>query len=249
MRILRLLLARARSATLLLPLLGCGYPKPSSKEVVGALAASSTFGTPFTISIPSFIDAQTASSVGGGTLDDVQLSMLDAPVGVLHAHHLIDVRDTYGPSSGGGYRHLLAIAPAADAPAALFEPDTVPYPDVDPYRMNAVRKKAGWRVALASRTVSAVDKVVAHDSPEAERLSPGYVLARFGFRYAPTEIGQHFDVAAGAFDQFPAVMQTRLEEDFSIDSRRTEGGRAWLTRGADGAWKVTLFDCPRCTIR
>src|SRR5690242_738259 len=94
MRPIRRLLARCLLAPfLLLPLLSCGYPKPSPAAVAQALSKSSAFVEPKTILVPPRVEAQTDESFGGGALDDNQLARIDPVLGILRANKVVDVQD------------------------------------------------------------------------------------------------------------------------------------------------------------
>jgi hypothetical protein len=106
MRTLRRLLARSLLAPfLLLPLLFCGYPRPSADAVEKALGRASTYVEPKTILVPRRIEAFTDASAGGGPLDDHHLAKIDAALAILHVNHLVDIQDVYGPGGNGGYLH------------------------------------------------------------------------------------------------------------------------------------------------
>ena len=248
MRTLRQLLARTLLAPfLLLPLLSCGYPKPSPTAVREALERSSTFVEPKTILVARRIEARLDPSYGVGALDDRQLSRLDPVLAVLHANKLVDIQDVYGPDAqSGGYYHVLNVTPAADAPADLFvdaSDETMGTP------FSPAARTAGWRISLGQRKVIKVWQIIDSNSPMAERLSPGYVLASFDFRWIPSEAGKLFDQASLTFDELPTEQQRAIIWAGDLDSRRDFSARAWLTRGSDGAWKVTLFDCRRCSTQ
>lgn len=246
MRTLRRLLKRTLLAPfLLLPLLSCGYPKPSADAVERALGRASTFIEPKTILVPRRIEAPTAAEIGGGALDDSQLAKIDAVVAILHANRLVDVQDVYGPNGDGGYLHIITVQPSPGASAALFA--ETEETTSDPL-WSRVRRTAGWRVTLAERKITGISDILDSNSPAADRLSPGYVLVRFEFRWMPTEVGKLFDQGAPEFDDLSRELRYATVYAGDLDTRRSFGGRAWMTRGKDGAWYVTLFDCPRnCT--
>src|SRR5215216_2674976 len=201
MRILRRLLARARLGSfLLLPLLSCGYPKPSKEKVSEVLARSTGFSEPKTVRVSRRIDARTEPSMGAGPLDDRQLAKIESEVAILHANKLVDIQDSYAPGGDGGYVHVITIQPSADAPADLFaEIDEASGEEA----WRSVRHTPGWRVAIAHRKIVAVTEILGADSPTAERLSPGFVQASVEFRWVPTEIGKLFDQAAPEFEELP----------------------------------------------
>ena len=244
MRILRRLLARTRfGCFLLLPLLSCGYPRPSKEKVGDALARSNAFSDPKTVRVSRRVDARTGSSMGAGPLDDRQLAKIESELAILHANKLVDIQDVYAPDGDGGYTHIITVQPSADAPADLFVEVDEAAED-----WNMARHTPGWRVAIAHRKLIAVTQILDSSSPEAERLSPGFVLASVDFRWVPTEIGKLFDQGLPEFDELPNELQRGLTYAAQLDSRRTFGGRAWMTQGREGKeWKVTLFQCQRCT--
>jgi hypothetical protein len=248
MRPLRRLLARSLLAPfLLMPLLSCGYPKPSSTAVADALARSSTFVEPKLAVIPRRIEAHTDPSFGGGALDDRQLSKLDPIVAILHANKLVDIQDVYGPDGGrGGYVHIISVAPASTASPELFVETNEPGQDP---AWNAARKTPGWRVTLGRRELVKVGQIIDSSSPVADKLSPGYVLAQLQFRWIPSEIGKLFDQGSLDFDNMPRDLQVASVYVGDLDSRATYDGRAWLTRDKKGEWHVTLFDCRRCSTQ
>ena len=247
MRTLRRLLARSLLAPfLLLPLLSCAYPRPSADAVEKALGRASTYVEPKTILVPRRIEAFTDGSAGGGPLDDHHLAKIDAALAILHVNHLVEIQDVYGPGGDGGYLHIVTVSPAADAPPGLFtEVDEATVEDRFGPR---VRRTPGWRIALAQRKLVGISQILDSGSPAADRLSPGYVLVGFEFRWIPTSAGKLFDQAAPEFDDLPADLRIATMYAGDLDSHRTFAGRAWMTRDKNGAWKVTLFDCPRaCT--
>jgi hypothetical protein len=246
MRILHRLLARTLLAPfLLLPLLSCGYPKPSPKEVVAALGRTTAFTGPRTALVARRVEAKTRDSWGGGAINDTQLASVDWVLSVLHANKLIDIQDVYGPAGEtGGYLHILTITPAADAPTDLF---VATDEEAGGPSWQAYRKTPGWRVTLGRREVVSVSQVLDSNNPQGERLSPGYVLANFAFHWIPTEIGKLFDQGSLGFDDLSENVQRAAIQAGAIDSRETYYGKAWLTRDRKtGAWTVTLFDCRRC---
>jgi hypothetical protein len=246
MQTLRRLLARTRLGSfLLLPLLSCGYPRPSRAAVTEALGRSSAFTEPKTILVSRRLDARTDPSMGGGALDDRQLAKIESELAVLRANGLIDIQDVYGPSDDGGYSHIITVQPAADAPAGLFTPVDQPSGDEE---WKPVRRTPGWRVAIAHRKLVSVTEVLDPNSPTAERLSPGFVQASVEFRWTPTTVGELFDQGGSAFEEMPRPLQVAVVYAGDLDSRRTYAGRAWMTRGREGKeWRVTLFQCQRCT--
>jgi hypothetical protein len=247
MRPLRRLLERSLLAPfLLLPLLSCGNPRPSEKAVTTALGHSSTFIEPKMVVIPRRIDARTPASFGGGALDDRQLSTIDPVVAILHANKMVDVQDIYGPDPGtGGYSHIISISPASGTSPELFtETDE---PGTDPTWQH-VRKTPGWRVTLGRRELLNVWQIADSNSPN-EKLSPGYVIARFDFRWIPSDIGKLFDQGALGFDDLSRDLQVASVSAADLDSRATYKGQAWLTRDKTGEWKVTMFDCRRCSTQ
>lgn len=244
MRPLRRLLARTLLAPfLLLPLLSCGYPKPSSKAVAEALGRTSNFADPLTVSVPRRIEAVTEAQDGGGALDGHQLTKIDAVVAILRANNVVDVHDVYGPDgTTRGYLHILTIAPAADQPAESFLETEQPF---GAPAWTRIKKSPGWRVTLGRREVTKVWQILDAASPNADRLSPGYIQADFDFRWVPNEIGKLFDQGSLSFDDLPGDLQRAMMQ-VALDSRATYSGRAWLTRDKkNGDWMVTLFDCRR----
>lgn len=245
MRPLRRLLARSL-LFLFLPLLSCGNPTPSPKAVVEALGHSQ-FIDPKTVEIPRRIEARTPSSFGGGALDDKQLATLDPVVAILHANNIVDIQDAYGPDAGtGGYMHVITVTPSSSTSPDLFVESDGPVQDA---MWGKVRKTPGWHVTLARREVLRVWQVIDSSSPMADKLSPGYVLASFDFRWIPTDIGKLFDQGAFSFDDLSRDLQLATINAGDLDTRATYAGRAWLTRDKNGAWKVTLFDCRRCSTQ
>src|SRR5690242_15144429 len=155
---LRRLLARGLLAPfLLLPLLSCGYAKPSPKAVTEALGKSD-FTQPKMVVIPRRIDAQTPSSFGGGALDDKQLATIDPVVAILHANKMVDIQDVYGPDGGsGGYSHIITVSPSPNvAPELFVETDEA---GVDP-SWHTVKKTPGWRVTVAQREIVKVWMII-----------------------------------------------------------------------------------------
>ena len=245
MRPLRRLLARSL-LFLFLPLLSCGNPTPSPKAVVDALGRSQ-FIDPKTVEIPRRIEAHTPSSFGGGTLDDKQLASLDPVVAILHANNIVDIQDAYGPDGGtGGYMHVITVSPSANMSPDLFAESEGPVQDA---MWGKVRRTPGWHVTLARREVLRVWQVIDSSSPMADKLSPGYVLASFDFHWIPTDVGKVFDQGAFSFDDLSRDLQLATINAGDLDTRATYAGRAWLTRDKSGAWKVTLFDCRRCSTQ
>ena len=253
MRPLRRLLARSLLAPLLLlPLLSCGYPVPSPKAVAAALAKSSTFMEPKTVVIPRRVEAHTRPEAGGGVLDDRQIAKIDPVLAIMHANKLVDIQDVYGPDGGaGGYFHILTVAPASSASPELFIETTEGPNDGkwgDP-RWNGAKKTPGWRVTLGRRELIRVGRVIDSSSPVADKLSPGYVLAEFDFHWIPTEVGGLFDQGALGFDELPPDLQHATIDAGDLDTRATYAARAYMTRDKEGEWKVTLFDCRRCSTQ
>ena len=246
MRTLRRFLARAGLGSfLLLPLLSCGYPKPSKDQVTEILNRSAGFGEPKTVRVSKRLEVRTDEGMGGGPLDDIQLAKIESEMAILHANKLIELQDAYAPDGNGGYMHVITAQPAADAPAELFT-ETDEAAEGDMWR--GARHYPGWRVAIAHRKVIAVTEILDPNSPTAERLAPGYVQASVDFRWVPTDVGQLFDQASPAFDDLPRDFQVGLIYSGDLDSHRTYSGRAWMTRGREGKdWRVTLFQCQRCT--
>jgi len=244
MRPLRRLLARSL-LFLLLPLLSCGNPKPSPKAVVEALGRSQ-FIDPKTVEIPRRIEAHTPSAFGGGALDDKQLSTLDPVVAILHANKAVDIQDSYGPDGTGGYLHIISISPSSSMSSDLFVESDGPVQDA---MWGKARKTPGWHVTLGRREVLKVWQVIDSSSPMADKLSPGYVLASFDFHWIPTDIGKLFDQGSFSFDDLPRDLQVATVNAGDLDTRATYAGRAWLTRDKNGAWRVTLFDCRRCSTQ
>ena len=246
MRTHRRLLTRARLGTfLLLPLLACGYPKPSKDDVVEILVRSPGFSEPKTVRVSRRIEVRTDPSMGAGPLDDRQLGKLESEVAILHANNLLDIQDRYAPDGEGGYAHIIDIQPSANAPADLFSEIDEP---VNEDRFRRMRQTPGWRVAIAQRKIIGVTEILDPNSPNAERLSPGFVQVSVDFRWVPTDVGRLFDQASPAFDELPRELQVGLVYAGDLDSHRTYSGRAWMTRGREGKeWKVTLFQCSRCT--
>jgi len=248
MRTLRRLLARTLLAPfLLLPLLSCSYPKPSEKTVATALVRTGGFAEPKMVAIPRRIEVHTDASMGGGALDDRQLSKIDPVIAIMHANGLVDVQDVYGPDGGkGGYEHVISIAPSSNATPDLFvETDD---PGVGP-TWTQIKRTPGWRVTLGRRELVNVGRILDSSSPVADRLSPGYVLAEVDFRWIPTDVGKHFDQGALDFDDMSRDLQMASVSAADLDSRSTYHGRAWLTRDKKGEWYVTLFDCRRCSTQ
>ena len=239
---------RLIAAFLLLPLVSCGYPKPSPKDVEAALMRSGGFTDPRMVTVPRRIDVNTDESFGSGSLDDRQLADVDAVVAILHANKLIDVADLHSSDGDGGFMHVLSIAPATDAPSDLFvETDE---PSKDP-SWRDVRKTPGWHVMLARGQFDRVWQI--HDAQSAgdnEKISPGYVLAYFDFHWVPTEVGRLFDESGVDYEELsPELQAARRQLERPLDSRLKNSGRAWLTRDKNGDWKVTLFECWRCPNR
>jgi hypothetical protein len=247
MRPLRWLLARCLLAPfLLLPLLSCGNPTPSPKAVAAALGHSA-FTEPKTVDIPRRIDAHTPASFGGGALDDRELATVDPVVAILHANKIVEIQDSYGPDGGtGGYLHIITVAPASSAVPELFVEADGPAEDV---RWRPIRKTPGWHVTLARREILKVWQVIDSSSPLADKLSPGYVLASFDFHWIPTDIGKLFDQGSLDFDDLPRDLQLASVNAGDLDTRATYAARAWLTRDKNGEWRVTLFDCRRCSTQ
>ena len=247
MRPLRRLLARSfLGPFLLLPLLSCGNPKPSPKAVAEALGRSSTFVEPKMVVIPRRIEARTPPTFGGGALDDRQLATIDPVVGILHANKMVNVQDVYGPDPGtGGYTHIISVTPAGDASPELFTETDEPGSDPTWQR---VQKTPGWRVTLGRRELVRVWQVNDASSPN-EKLAPGYVIARFDFRWIPTDVGKLFDQGDIGFDELPRDLQVASVNAGDLDTRKTYAGQAWLTRDKNGDWKVTMFDCRRCSTQ
>src|SRR2546430_10460959 len=160
MHSLRRLLVRSLLAPLLLlPLLSCGYPKPTPKVVAAALAHSSTFVEPKTVITPRRVETNTDASMGGGAPDDRQLAKIHPVLAILHSNKLVDIQDVYGPDGGrGGYFHILTIAPASTASPDLFietnEPAAQP-----PFWATKVKETPGWRVTLRPREIINVWRV------------------------------------------------------------------------------------------
>lgn len=250
MRPLRRLLARSLLAPLLLlPLLSCGYPKPSPRAVEAALAKATTFVEPRTVVVPRRVEAHTEASSGGGTLDDRQLAKIDPVLAILHANKLVELQDLYGPDGGeGGYVHILTVMPSSSASPDLFT-ETDEAPSGPNWSWASVKKTPGWRVTLGRREVMKVWQVLDSSSPDAEKLAPGYVLARFDFHWIPTEIGNLFDQGALGYDDLSRDLQIAVVNAADMDSRATYAGMAWLTRDKNGDWRVTMFDCRRCSTQ
>lgn len=233
---------------LLLPLLSCGYPTPSPKNVEAALTRTGGFTDPKMVAIPRRIEVHTDESFGSGPLDDRQLDEVDVVVAILHTNKLIDVSDVHSSDGDGGYMHILSIAPSSDAPSDLFiETDE---PSKDP-TWEAVRKTPGWRVMLARRQFDRVWQIHdAHSAGDNEKISPGYVLAYFDFHWIPTEVGTLFDESGANYEDLSAEQQAvRRQLEGPLDSSLKYSGRAWLTRDRNGDWKATLVDCWRCPNR
>ena len=55
-------------------------------------------------------------------------------------------------------------------------------------------------------------------------------------------------VALG-FDDLSTDLQRATINAGDLDTRATYAARAWLTRDKEGEWKVTLFDCRRCSTQ
>lgn len=248
MRPIRRLLARCLLAPfLLLPLLSCGYPKPSPAVVAEVVSHSSAFVEPKTILIPRRVDAHTEASMGGGALDDRQLAKLDPVLGILHANKIVEIQDVYGPDGGtGGYFHSLTVVPASGVSPDLFVETDEP-PSGPPW--SQVKKTPGWRVTLGRREIIKVWQVIDSSSPMADKLSPGYVLASFDFHWIPTDIGKLFDQGSLAFDDLPRELQLATVSAGDLDSRASYAARAWLTRDKSGSWRVTMIDCRRCSTQ
>jgi len=233
---------------LLLSLVSCGYPKPTSKDIEAALDRAGWFVDPKMVALPRRIEVHTDESFGSGRLTDRQLDEVDVIVAILHANQVVDVTDVHSPDGDGGYLHLLSIAPASDAPSDLFvetdDPGTTP-----PQR--AVRRTAGWHVMLARRQFDRAWQIHdAHSAADNEKISPGYVLAYFDFHWIPTEIGKLFDESGANYEDLSPELQAASQRlEGPLDSRLKYSGRAWLTRDKEGKWKVTLVDCWRCPNR
>ena len=233
---------------LLLPIVSCGYPKPSPKNIEAALMRAAGFTDPKIVAVPRRIEVHTDESFGSGPLDDRQLDEVDVVVAILHANQLIDVNDVHSSDGDGGFIHILTIAPASDAPTDLFvETD-------DPGRnpaQGAVRRTPGWHVMLARRQFDLVWQIHdAHSAADNEKLSPGYVLAYFDFHWIPTEIGKLFDESGANYEDLsPELQAARQQLDGPLDSRLKYSGRGWFTRDRTGDWKVTLWECWRCPNR
>jgi hypothetical protein len=248
MRPIRRLLARCLLAPLLLlPLLSCGYPKPSPAVVADVLSHSSGFVEPKTVLIPRRIEARTDATFGGGALDDGQLIKVDPVLAILHANRVVQIQDVYAPDGGrGGYYHILTVSPGSDVSPDLFvesdEPPSGP-------TWSQIKKTPGWRVTLGRREIIKVWQVIDSSSPMADKLSPGYVLASFDFHWIPTEIGKLFDQGTLAFDELPRELQLATISAGDLDSRASYAARAWLTRDQSGAWRVTMIDCRRCSTQ
>lgn len=246
MSLLRRLLARSGSALapfLMLPLLSCGNSKPSPKAVAEAVGHATSFIEPKAVTIPRRIEARTPAEFGGGVLDDRQLATIDPVLAILHANKLVDLQDVYGPEPGtGGYSHIITIAPTSGAAPDLFvESDE---PGSDP-TWGSVRKTPGWRVTLGRRELTKVWQINDSSSPN-EKISPGYVLARFDFHWIPTDIGKLFDEGDLSFDNLPTELQRASVNAGGLDSRASYVGQAYLTRDKNGDWRVTMFECRRC---
>ena len=233
---------------LLLPLLSCGYPKPSSKNVEAALLRTGGFTDPKMAAVPRRIEVDTDESFGSGSLDDRQLAAVDAVVGVLHANKLVDVTDVHSSDGDGGYLHILSIAPASDAPSDLFLESDEPIRDPS---SQVVRKTPGWRAILARPQFDRAWQIHdAHSATDNEKISPGYVLAYFDFHWIPTEIGKLFDESGANYEDLsPELQAARRQLEGPLDSRLKYSGRVWLTRDGNGDWKATLVDCWRCPNR
>ena len=233
---------------LLLPLVSCGYPKPSAKDVEAALMRpGGGFTDPRMIEVPRRIEVHTDESFGSGALTDLQLVEVDVVVAILHANRLIDVADWHSSDGDGGFQHVLTITPASDAPTDLFV-------ETDEASTNAssraVRKTPGWRVMLARRHFDLVWQIHdAHSATENEKLSPGYVLVYFDFHWVPTEIGRLFDEAGADNEDLSPQLQALRQREGPLDSHLKNSARAWLTRDRNGDWKATLFECWRCPNR
>lgn len=233
---------------LLLSLISCGYPKPSSKDIEAALVRAGWFIDPKMVAVPRRIEVHTDESFGSGLLDDRQLNDVDAVVAILHTNRLIDVSDGHSPDGDGGYIHILSIAPASDAPTDLFvETDD---PGSNSAR-GAIRRTAGWHAMLARRQYDRAWQIHdAHSAADNERISPGYVLAYFDFHWLPTEIGKLFDESGANYEDLsPELQAARQQMEGPLDSRLKYSSRAWLTRDTKGDWKVTLVECWRCPNR
>jgi hypothetical protein len=244
MSLLRRLLARSILAPfLMLPLMSCGNPKPSPKAVAEAVGHTPSFFEPKMVTIPRRIDARTPAEFGGGALDDRQLATIDPVVSILHANKLVEIQDIYGPDPGtGGYSHIISITPASGSTPDLFvETDE---PGTDP-TWQQVRKTPGWHVTLGRRELTKVWQINDSSSPN-EKISPGYVLARFDFHWIPTDIGKLFDQGDLSFDDLPGDLQRASVNAARLDSRASYVGQAYLTRDKNGDWRVTMFECRRC---
>src|SRR5256885_8285383 len=188
----RLLVRSLLAPLLLLPLLSCGYPKPTPKVVAAALAHSSTFVEPKSVITPPRVEANTDASMGGGALADRQLAKIHRVLAILHANKLVDIQDVYGPDGGsGGYFHILTIAPASTASPDLFIETNEPAPQ-PPFWATKVRETPGWRVTLGRREIIKVWRGVHSSSPPPDRLSPRHGLARVDFPSIPTHIASLF---------------------------------------------------------
>jgi hypothetical protein len=208
------------------------------------LAKSSGFADPKTVAVPRRIDAHTDASMGAGPLDDRQLAKVDGVLALLHMNGLVELNDVYGPSEDGGYNHTITVRPAASAPADLFA-ETDEQPIAPPYAQ--VRRTIGWHVIIAHPKIIGVSRILDASNPEAERLSPGYVQAMVTFKWEPSEIGTLFDQNGSSFEDLPREVQQGAMNVGSLDSGVTYYGTAWMTRGKQGDWRVTLFQCRRCT--
>lgn len=247
MRPLRRLLERSLLAPLLLlPLLSCGYPKPTPKVVASALLRSPTFLEPKTVIIPRRVETHTEASIGGGALDDRQLSKIHPVLAIMRANKLVDIQDLYGPDGNGGYFHVLTVAPTSAASPELFTETNEPAAE-PPVWATKVKETPGWRVTLGRREIVSVWRVLDSSSPVADKLSPGYVLAEFDFKWIPTDIGNLFDQGSLAFEDLSGDLQRATINAGDLDTRRNCAARAWLTRDKQGEWQVTLFDSRRCS--
>ena len=241
-------LRRVIAPFVLLPVLSCGYPKPSSKDIEAALTRSGWFTDPKIGAVPRRIEVHTDESFGSGPLTDRQLDEVDVVLAILHANKLIDITDVHSSDGDGGFVHILSVTPASDAPADLFlETDDA---GRNPVR-GAVTRTAGWHVILARRQFDRAWQIHdAHSATDNEKISPGYVLAYFDFHMIPTEIGTLFDEAGANYEDLsPEQQAARQQLEGALDSRLKYSGRTWLTRDGQGNWKVTLVECWRCPNR
>lgn len=234
----------APTLVLLLPLLACGYSKPSSKKVLQVLSQPGNGLTPKLVAVPRSLETHTDESMGGGPLDDRQLAKVDGALALLRVSGLVELADVYGPDGRGGYSHTITVKPAADAPPDLFTETDEPY-NAPSY--SSVRRTPGWTVIIARPKLVGVSRILDANNPEGERISPGYIQATVAFKWVPTAAGVVFDQNSTSFEDLPSELQRGAADTGYLDSGTTYYGTVWMTRGKQGDWRVTLFQCRRCS--